>query len=1283
MRKKGKIIAWIMTMVLLCGQVPLQTFAQTSVPGQTVSGGDVSGGNAVQPNLTNRISVMGENSFGNMLATEMAEEVSEQQENNGYNVFSVEIQENVALVELESVQASVLVVGIYDEAGEELLTSGSLEVMSGETFVMVELDAESIPQYFYIRAYLIEDDTYRPLCTVYESPMYTREMQELLAKTTADFDEERVLNLDEDEANNFAVFSEETILIAEEEGKNEVATADETQNIYVIEDADSTVASLKPGDIFAYSYEENEVLIVKVAGIEVNGTTVTITGADTSMEEAFDYIKIDEKMGSGEATVDASSCDDGVTYEGLVEYVDEDAPQTYGIELEGGSEAAFGIKVDKTCSEDGSEGDSSVSISGGLEVKLKFAAKVYLSWNVQYIELKFDYSAKISADVSGKVSSEMPLITAAFIPVPGIIVELTPSFVLEADASISIAGTLSGTIGLRAQAGEGITNLTSFPQFKTSIKVEGTIFVGFSLCPRVKILSDKVASASLTGKIGAEVKAALRDPLAVNMNEKHECNLCIDGEITGKIIVSAEVKLLNKMKFGLSTPPLEIKIADFYYSAYKDRFGWSDCPFDLYRGKVKIVNGDDIPLQYVSVKLAANGNILTTNEEGMVEFWLPYGKQSVQISRTGYQTVDKVLLLEKGGECLQVKLVKVESGDAGGGTGGSGEDSGSGAGSGEDSGSVPGEDEHESIMGKKITQIDLAWFNSGAITEDGDLYLWGWNLWGQLGDGTEIDSLVPKKIMSDVKAISLGSYNGAAIKENGDLYIWGGNQYGQLGDGTTITTRDSLVPKKIMSGVKSVCLGDRYSGAITENGDLYTWGLNAGGRLGNGTKEECLVPKKIMSNVKSIDLCTAHGGAITESGDLYLWGNNEWGQLGDGTKEECLTPKKIMSGVKEISLGEVHSGAITEEGDLYLWGYNEDGLLGDGTEQDSLVPKKIMSSVKEVSLGCMHSGALTEGGDLYLWGTNGLGQSGGEYGGYLVPQKIMSGVKSVSLGSFHSGAITMDGELYLWGNNDDGQLGNGTTVDTNIPCKITNVSTVETLSENTSFSTQLVSTMFMASPAVTNWNGTAFTNLRPNETYNYYVMQDRDAEQPFSNENLLYIAQADTDENGTLEVAFSEAVASAGGDIFAVPMLQTDLADTEINVADLTYNGEEQYAEIVVTDGNMLLEEGVDYNVSGDYGVTETGEYTMTLHGIGLYTGTVTITYQVIADTTESYLLGDVDNNGKINAKDKKLLYNHIAGIALLTGKALEAADTNKDGKINARDKKMLYNHIAGITLLW
>ena len=87
-----------------------------------------------------------------------------------------------------------------------------------------------------------------------------------------------------------------------------------------------------------------------------------------------------------------------------------------------------------------------------------------------------------------------------------------------------------------------------------------------------------------------------------------------------------------------------------------------------------------------------------------------------------------------------------------------------------------------------------------------------------------------------------------------------------------------------------------------------------------------------MSNVASVSLGSfGHSAAITTDGDLYTWGYNSFGELGDGTTEGKSTPIKIMSDVASVSLGDHHSAAITTDGDLYTWGYNYYGQLGDGT----------------------------------------------------------------------------------------------------------------------------------------------------------------------------------------------------------------------------------------------------------------------------------------------------------------------------------------------------------------
>ena len=297
-------------------------------------------------------------------------------------------------------------------------------------------------------------------------------------------------------------------------------------------------------------------------------------------------------------------------------------------------------------------------------------------------------------------------------------------------------------------------------------------------------------------------------------------------------------------------------------------------------------------------------------------------------------------------------------------------------------------------------------------------------------DGTLGQSETGQKVVS----VSLDGDHSAAIAENGDLYCWGSNYYGEGGNGTTGA---QYTPQKVLEKVKSVSLGYEYSAAITENGDLYCWGWNEEGQVGNGTTKDQNTPQKVLEKVKSASLGWIHSAAITENGDLYCWGNNACGQVGNGTTENQYMPQKVLEKVKSVSLGDEHSAAIAENGDLYCWGSNYYGEVGNGMIHDQLTPQKILEKVKSVSLRYSKSAAITEKGDLYCWGSNYYGEVGnGTTENQYTPQKVLEKVKSASLGWQHSAAITEDGDLYCWGQNGAGEVGNGTTTNQLTPTKI-------------------------------------------------------------------------------------------------------------------------------------------------------------------------------------------------------------------------------------------------------
>ena len=339
---------------------------------------------------------------------------------------------------------------------------------------------------------------------------------------------------------------------------------------------------------------------------------------------------------------------------------------------------------------------------------------------------------------------------------------------------------------------------------------------------------------------------------------------------------------------------------------------------------------------------------------------------------------------------------------------------------------------------KKIAAGDYASF---ALMDDGALYAWGSNDYGQLGDGTTSNKQVPTRIGGGFTDIAVTSWYALALKGE-DLYTWGRNYDGELAIDTAEPSKN--MPVKVGSGYTAIAAGEEHLLAL-KGTDLYAWGNNGQGLLGDGTDDAKRVPTKIGSGFTAIAAGRNHSLALKGT-DLYAWGNNYRGQLGGGTEDGMSVPTKIGSGFTAIVAGTESSLALKGT-DLYAWGGNTFGQLGDGRYgYDVSAPKRIGSGYTAIAVGEFHSLAL-KGTDLYAWGSNGEGQLGdgtkgdGSKVGYngadmLTPMLIGSGYTSISGGGYHT--LALKGEiLHAWGLNSRGQLGLGDTASRLVPTRIT------------------------------------------------------------------------------------------------------------------------------------------------------------------------------------------------------------------------------------------------------
>ena len=354
-------------------------------------------------------------------------------------------------------------------------------------------------------------------------------------------------------------------------------------------------------------------------------------------------------------------------------------------------------------------------------------------------------------------------------------------------------------------------------------------------------------------------------------------------------------------------------------------------------------------------------------------------------------------------------------------------------------------------LGSGVAAIAAGGSHTCALTSGGVVKCWGRNYYGQLGDGTTADSSTPLDVValgSGVAAIAAGGRHTCAMTSGGGVKCWGWNYYGQLGDGTTTWRSMPADVLGLGSGVAAIAAGWYHTCALTSSGGGKCWGANSSGQLGDGTTTWRSTPADVVglgSGVAAIAPGYSHTCALT-GGGVQCWGRNGDGQLGDGTTTDRSTPVDVVglaSGVAAIAAGGSHTCALTSGGVVKCWGRNGDGQLGDGTTADSSTPLDVValgSGVAAIAAGWDHTCALTGGGGGKCWGQNRYDQLGdGTTADRSTPVDVVglgSGVAAIAAGWGHTCALTGGGGVKCWGWNWHGQLGDGTTTDRSTPVDV-------------------------------------------------------------------------------------------------------------------------------------------------------------------------------------------------------------------------------------------------------
>jgi alpha-tubulin suppressor-like RCC1 family protein len=357
------------------------------------------------------------------------------------------------------------------------------------------------------------------------------------------------------------------------------------------------------------------------------------------------------------------------------------------------------------------------------------------------------------------------------------------------------------------------------------------------------------------------------------------------------------------------------------------------------------------------------------------------------------------------------------------------------------------------------------------------------------------------QIISVVQMVSAGGYHACAVVNYG-VQCTGWNKYGQLGNGANL---DSSLPVQVTNlglgtGATSVSAGYEHTCALV-NGGVQCWGINANGELGQNNTTNTNTPVTVVGLSSGVTALAAgaYHNCVIVSGGVKCWGYNNWGALGDNTTTDRWTPVNVVglgagSGVVSITAGYYHTCVMLNDGSVRCWGHNGSGQLGNNSTTYS--PTPVTPSTFTSGTTVLAAGGYTTcgvlNGDTKCWGSNSNGQIGdGTTVDRHVPTQVSSLAQifsnistSLAVGDAHACAIVNGVAAECWGYNNSGQIGNGTNVQQQAPAGVTGLATgMQQISAGTQFSCGVQNNAGVC------WGNSAYGQLGYSSTVNWWTFQ--------------------------------------------------------------------------------------------------------------------------------------------------------------------------------------------------
>ena len=1120
--------------------------------------------------VNNTVTVEGNSTVGNMISDEFnaAQQNTEEAEAKSYGVSKATVADKTVSVEYFAAEDCTVIAAIFDENTNQMIASGKTDVTNENDSVDVQLAIDTMPKAFVLKAYMV-DSSNSPLSDEYETSMYTTEMQELLAKTVDDFDSEKVLNLDENDSTNFAVYSEDVKILDDDSEKNVLKSYDESTKTYVFENCTDDMLSLKTDDEFSCNADDDNVIIIKVKDISINGDTVTITAQDIEMEDVFDYVKIEAESSLGDAEVDKDSLSPGVTVKENMPQTQKSLGRKVDIDASGKLSKTINLKSDEADA-DSDDGNKKLEVKGEFDLNGSIVLSGSINFDIyisrKHKECSFSVSVGVGCELtlkmSGSVDWQIFSIKKALLPKMAS-VKINFGLILKGEFEAGFKSNITTMAGFKYVVGKGFTNISQPPHSESSLEAEADLFFGVYIEAVGEVIDDNIAGVSLRASGGFQIEATMSDEhlnSKSNLNVEHKCSKCISGSLTPTVKIEPKVVLMYKNALNDN---LEVGITisgnskDFYYSFDNKKFDWGSCPNIVYNVPIKVIDEDGSPVadadisEYLSMQTTlGNSNLngyfycaLKGGNNGVYQVWVTSGdKKSVLNFSLNGDSTETMLVKENG------SFVKIEK------------------------------SKH---------------FNDGyyevVIGEDYN------------SDEEQVTTEPTQPTPTEPAPYILKSGNCGAQGDNVKWELWSDGLLRVFGTGDM----------------------HNYTNRNNQYADYTPWHDD-------------------LDFIRRLEI----GYGITTIGSY------------------------AFDGISNSIDVDIPSSVTRIRGFAFLdCKINSINIPDSVTEIDSFVfrgcnnltitlPEKVAFIEDSMFKHCKNLNLTVKAKSLYIYDDAFEETTGVAY--FICDYPTIRW----GTGCFFWTNMTW---YYPAGNEtwkDKDWLSNGSSVymkpyDYENNCPATENISAQSLS-------RAVETVDSVQTADLN-------GLVPNEDYIIAAVKSADEKDMLSDDNLLYITQIAADENGCVSLNYLPKEETENS---VIVYYGANIKNAEVTIEPIYYNENEQQADYSISYGGKVLTKDVDYTISIDENVTELGNYSVKITGIGGYCGTKYVTFSVALKA------GDVDGDGFVDINDVTALQTYLSQIDNMSYYQKNSADVTKDNVIDINDATMIQRYCAELCMI-